>query len=451
MQENEFEKQVRQRMGAFQLQPTDAVWQKLHLQVAKGKERKRKYVIFSFLLVALLGSALLLNDLKRQTASVNKIAEKKSGENPLQKDAGSNLQQPQQTKETPAEAVFLSANSYTGNKKQQQKFIFLANNKTSHHKIKRTTRGTVKIEIASAIVAEDEEAANDNVSGGKEHSFFKDMAVENKTKSAIKIIEQNEILIATALQQPSVKENKEPIKATQTAPKKEKTKLWATSFSLAVGRSSTDSKYLDVGSAAYYNYSGVGSTPNSGVFYQPAATKPGFSFSAGFEVSCFLSAKTTLGTGLQYKLFTTSIATGEKVNTAAASGSTRQQVFKSGSSNRYTSFYHFITVPVSFSTQIATIKTREINLTAGINFLRLVHTNALQFDYTQENYYRDNSVFNKTQVGLSTAFFINLGGKNKAPFYIGPDFYYSPTPQAASGMYIASHYKSFGIQIKKML
>ena len=46
----------------------------MQAQVGKGKERKRKYLIFSFLLIPFLASTLLLADLKQHTASLNKQA-----------------------------------------------------------------------------------------------------------------------------------------------------------------------------------------------------------------------------------------------------------------------------------------------------------------------------------------------------------------------------------------
>jgi hypothetical protein len=446
MQENEFEKKMQQKMEAFQLQPTEAVWQKLQLRVAKGKERKRKYIIFSFLLLAFLGSTLLVADLKQQTSSLNKREGNKIEKILSQADIV-NKEQQQQLADKLAPAVSSFNNKHTYTKPQHN--IAATNNKASYSKIRSTTKGSTKIKVTAAVVTEDQLGINENVVTEKERFPNTDRTVTSDLKPAVKSNEPRETTVKEQLQIQPTKENKDLIKATQPSIKKDKNKLLNTSFSLAIGRSSAGNKYPGGNATADYTNSTSGLPGGLGTYF-PSATNPGLSLTAGFEVSRSLSAKTTLGAGLQYKLFTTSVATGEKENTQLASGS-RQEIFRSGSSNLYTSFYHFITLPVSFSTQIATIKGREINLTGGVNFSRLIYTNALQFDNAQGNYYSDNTVFNKTQVGLSAAALINLAGKNKVPFYIGPDFYYSLTPQAASGIYAVSHYKSFGIRIQKRL
>ncbi len=452
MQENEFEKKMQQEMDAFQLQPTEAVWQNVQAQVGKGKERKRKYLIFSFLLIPFLASTLLLADLKQHTASLNKQAENKIEKKLAQVNNEENLQLQQSNKKQESATTALTNNNNAGSKQQQQTTVVVNGNKIASHKIRRTTKGTATIKIEEAIISEEPATVNKNVLTEKYQSVKTELAVTNEEQQNKEIIEPKETVAEQQLKNEPTKENAAIAKAIQPSPQKTKKQFWNKSFYTAFGRSSTGSKYLNATAAADYNNSGSGTVPgNAGAgTYSPSATKPGFSFAAGFEISRSLSAKTTLGAGLQYQLFTTSIATGEKANIQSSSSGSRE-VFKSGSSNRYTSFYHFIILPVSFSTQVAAIKGRQINFTAGVNFLRLVHSNALLFDYTQGNYYRDNTIFNKTLVGLSAGASINLAGKNKSPFYIGPEFYYSLTPQAASGMYGQAHYKFFGIRLQKML
>src|SRR6185312_467862 len=53
MEENKFEKQVQQKMDELQIQPSDAVWKKIELQIEKKKNRKWGLVIL-FLCVGIL-------------------------------------------------------------------------------------------------------------------------------------------------------------------------------------------------------------------------------------------------------------------------------------------------------------------------------------------------------------------------------------------------------------
>lgn len=452
MQENEFEKKMQQEMDAFQLQPTEAVWQNVQAQVGKEKERKRKYLIFSFLLIAFLASTLWLGDLEQHTSSLNKQAENKIEKSLAQGNNEKNLQPQQPNEKQESAATALTNNNNAGSKQGQQTTVVENGNKITSHKIRRISKGTATIKITQAVVSEEPVAVNENVLTEKDQSVKTELAVTNEKQQNKEITEPKETVAEQPLKKEPTKENAAIVKAVQPSPQKTKKQIWNKSFSVSFGRSSTGSKYLNANAPADFNNGGVITTPgNAGAgAYSPSATKPGFSLAAGFEISRSLSAKITLGAGLHYQLLTTSIAIGEKVNIQSASSGSRE-VFKSGSSNRYTSFYHFITLPVSFSTQVAAIKGRQINFTAGINFSRLIQTNALLFDYTQGNYYRDNTVFNKTLVGLSAAALINLAGKNKSPFYIGPEFYYSLTLQAASGMYGQAHYNFLGIRFQKML
>ena len=57
MQENNFEKQVQQKMEELQFVPSEPVWQKVALQIGKEK-RKRRLVLFLLPLLLATGSAI---------------------------------------------------------------------------------------------------------------------------------------------------------------------------------------------------------------------------------------------------------------------------------------------------------------------------------------------------------------------------------------------------------
>ena len=54
--QNEFEKQVQQKMEELKLVPSDPVWEKVEMRIRKKKDRRR--VIFWFPLFALVGAGL---------------------------------------------------------------------------------------------------------------------------------------------------------------------------------------------------------------------------------------------------------------------------------------------------------------------------------------------------------------------------------------------------------
>ena len=63
MQENEFEKQVRQKTGELKLNPSDAVWQKIELRIKKEKRRRWALFLLPLLLIgSLYGGYVLFNN-----------------------------------------------------------------------------------------------------------------------------------------------------------------------------------------------------------------------------------------------------------------------------------------------------------------------------------------------------------------------------------------------------
>src|SRR5436190_493920 len=59
MQENEFEKQVRELMDAFKLSPSEPVWEKIKRQIIKQK-RKRRWIVLFFLFAGLIVSGYFM-------------------------------------------------------------------------------------------------------------------------------------------------------------------------------------------------------------------------------------------------------------------------------------------------------------------------------------------------------------------------------------------------------
>ena len=504
MQENEFEKRMQQKMEALRWEPGEAVWQNVHAQVGKGNKRKRRFAIILLLLVTFLAGSLWLADLQFHKGPQSKSADNKASKKIATSSSAKTPNEDQQAKDivptvasskintTDDHSKSLLPEENTGEKNNKNSAVFSSsvkpilrvtnkknNNNALHHnitisdvvnnqytneiaisskskKIRKTTKGKAIITTTPAEIGENEEEEK----------------VVSKTNQQQPIIETStnkqenlkKEIIAISKQPDTISTPKEVIAIMQkSSDKKEKKKGWVKSLLLGAGRS--NSSQFNLQKLAQANYDGsTGAIPGNGTTspvdslsarnYNPSATKPGFTFSAAVQVAYPLTKKLAVGIGLKYQLITTSIATGKKIDTAIASGSfnsSRGSIYQQGNTNTYTNFYHLLTIPVSFSAQIASIKDKAVTAGIDVNFSRLLSTSALLFNYANGTYYKGSDVFNKTLVGLSGHLQVNLAGKNKKPFYIGPDFYYSLTPQAPSGMYANSHYKSYGITLQKVL
>jgi hypothetical protein len=127
------------------------------------------------------------------------------------------------------------------------------------------------------------------------------------------------------------------------------------------------------------------------------------------------------------------------------------KAFATGNSNSYINKYHFIEIPIDFSTQLSNFKKHNLYVTAGGTLSQLLHTNALQYNNIAGQYFIDNDYFNKTIIGLSAGISINLLKNNKAPLLLGPIVNYSITPLAAKGLYDNSRYGFLGFRLQKVL
>jgi hypothetical protein len=83
---------------------------------------------------------------------------------------------------------------------------------------------------------------------------------------------------------------------------------------------------------------------------------------------------------------------------------------------------------------------------AGISVSELVSSNALQFNNTTGLYYKDNSLFNKTQIGVSTGLDIRLTTKQKRAVSIGPYLYYNITRISNESLYQDRHFNFVGLR-----
>src|SRR5215831_9855336 len=95
MQENEFEKQVREMMEKFRIAPSDSVWDKVEQRIPKEK-RRRRWVVFFLLFAGLTVSGYVMYNnyyragVKENTVAGNQIKEVKNNSHRNEKDEESN-------------------------------------------------------------------------------------------------------------------------------------------------------------------------------------------------------------------------------------------------------------------------------------------------------------------------------------------------------------------------
>ena len=77
MQENNFEKQVQQKTDELKLKPSDEVWQKVAVAIAKRKSDRRVFAIVFLLLLFISSAIFIIWDLE-SGRKINKRFQKKT-------------------------------------------------------------------------------------------------------------------------------------------------------------------------------------------------------------------------------------------------------------------------------------------------------------------------------------------------------------------------------------
>jgi hypothetical protein len=473
MQENEFEKKLQKKMEELQVQPAEEVWKKIKVDIAE-KKRKRKFVFF-FLFTGLLVAGLifsgqlnLFNKNKNVVAAKSNAGEKqKLDKQVVEADTASNTsaisplsQQDKNDDSENSNSISQTQDDTKMNNDNSEKItgtsvataVTAKNELKQPVRLKRKTKERVKTKIMSAEPVEEDdekEMVAVQLPGDKieELSTSVNRTSDEKPKE-IKEPAAKEIVAVEKKAVEIKKDVPQPVKA-KTAEEKNEKKKWDFAVNVSGGISSVS--YNNTNKNVAFTTDGLSSTPGTGVptanatTYYPSEAKPGFAFTAGVQVYRRLSNTVKLTSGLQYQFHSTSQKTGSNIT------NNQVRALSYGNGNTFHNQYHYLSLPVGLSVTLFNIGNKEICADAGLNFSRLLKTNALAFDTANGYYYNNQTMFNKTFVGLSVSLAINLAGKNKPALYIGPQFYYNITPLASEGMYTNTHSRYIGIMLRKNL
>lgn len=217
-----------------------------------------------------------------------------------------------------------------------------------------------------------------------------------------------------------------------------------------------------------------------------APIQPDLSFTAGFFVERTFSRRLRLSAGVQYTYMSVYTEVGEQVvsntpvlvnygQTSAgmvheyynyAGVSTKKDTGSSITNagailgaatnppviQRYKYSFHYVEIPVMLHWQIN--KGRRlppIVCDGGFSVARLTKVKALHYDGIKGIYYKDNSLFNKTQWNVITGISVGIFQKTKHPLWVGPNLRYSFSglvkKEASTGQYLWST----GITVKMLL
>jgi hypothetical protein len=492
MQDNDFEKQVHQKMGELRLLPSEAVWEQVEMRLHR-KERKRWIIWFPLLLTGLtLAGYFVINtghlsNLKLIHAATDKSAQKKINNNVSRPTSDKPLtlngnQEASSTKRTNSEKIFqkahenISIETQTGRQRNinNSKQKFYHPDKLITTAISSSSSNINKLVIKNSTASKTPQLISSDSFVDSHKNKFQQYAQEEKTDTSFntkeRVLEDDKELLQSDVKEVpliashvntlliSIKEN--PFFKVSNKLQNQR-RRWEWGLSLQVGRSSlthgTFNKSFSSGgalnsSSPIFSATNFNQSANT-VYREPYPTRASAGFSAGAFMKKNLSGRFTFSFGFNYTLYSTSTTVGKKVDSllllrSAVSGNVQElnKYFRIGSAGSYINKYHYIEVPIVLQTRLTKSWKVPLYWDVGFSLSRLIASNALYFDSNTGVYYKDNQLLNKTHFNIITGLPVKLFAGKKFQLQAGPQLQYSFSNILANQISPEKHFLFLGLK-----
>ncbi len=456
MEQNNFEKQVQKKMEELIIHPSESAWNNIEKRIAQKKDRKRLIFIISIFLFLVILTGFYLDYNPWKTISEPKSERSAIVNNKVQKN-NSSIEKPDQ----------LNKNSIKETKKSEKKYaeLNLKNfNSKIQHPQKINKKSILKNEIPSVDFHKESQTANELVNDNEIKNSENSLDAPSSGRSTAKAdtvneINSNHINVESTLikkeeensanKSASKKQIKDTIAVIESpeipASKKEKSN-WNLGIAFTGGTSFAGNVPLSINKSADFLSSPVtsGGSPNQNNF-MPSKARNSLAFTSGVFIQKNIFVKSKISIGLNYKYFSTKNKVGNKFDSVLTN------YYSANPLNNFHNKFHFLEIPVTFKFRLNPNKSLPFYWNVGVSISQLISTTALQFKSDQGIYYRDNSLFNKTQLGLNMGFSATLFSKSKSPVNVGPYFYYDATKISNKGLYNKTHFSFIGISAEILL
>jgi hypothetical protein len=421
--QNEFEKQVQQKMEELKLVPSDPVWEKVEMQIRKKKDRRA--LIFWIPVLALVGAGLWLgiDNYPGQTAYTKNTPEtpKQSSvnvpvtESKTIQDGTQSTVKPNSSFNGTAGNKSISTNalSYTAKKSSQktstERTVSDRGKKASYAATGKVVAGVITVPRPQET---ERKASNINTNPGKAETINNAAQTEKPVDKTVEPAKHDSAAISTP------------------AFKKQASKKWKYNLAVVMGASGLGRMgfYNGQKSANVFYGPPTGASTGGNTQYStsaPSEVEKGLAFAIGAIAKKQLSKRTFFSTGLQYNYYSNTIHVGNQVNLGGILlSNSRLQYYLGQGSLPYKDKYHFVSIPADLDWQI--LRKRPLNLNLGLSFQYLVGSNALVYHSSSQLYFHDMASFNRAQLFSALGITYSVPLKQR-PLSFGPQVQYGFT------------------------
>ncbi|HUQ96463.1 MAG TPA: outer membrane beta-barrel protein [Chitinophagaceae bacterium] len=446
MQENNFEKAVRQKLDDLHLAPTEPVWQ--HIEATLKKKKDRRF-LFWLLPVFLLGGVILWWHTTTKAPAlqaVQPIATEIKEEETFSKP---HIAQPLIKMESTAKpAAPIQATKAVENTSLNQ------SNRLATLVTKKAGKKSGEPVLPSPPASFSNSHARVVTEGVFNKKAYKNNAPINaatKTKQQ-QVIEGDSVQKAdtalTVLQQLKQTQNDSLIAVTTpliTVSKRKQKLEWRlvarvgssnimqglnslfSGFSANKSLQDPASPQSYTSGYVYYSAAGAGN-----VTLQPAAPAKGLQFTLGGLLKKRVSHHSSLQTGLQYGFYSNHLIVGTNLPGGLSTGSgngalsSRTIYQNNGARYRFTNTFHFIEMPVLFEYKV--LKKRPLHMQQGIVVSQVIRSNVLQYDSFTNTYYKNESGLQKTMLQFVVGLDYTIYKSKTFSLQAGPQVQWSLQP-----------------------
>jgi hypothetical protein len=493
MQEDEFEKIIRQKMDEFSLVPAEEIWSNVETRIRADKKKKRFFffLLLPLCLILTTGGYYLLNTNNTQTENSlinNKPITANDTNTSVESTATAqkqNLNTGEKNLEDQKESS--TSNNIPQNKVSQIKETSSVNKADQEASLAKAQADVVEQERSAGVAVKASNQSSAITKGETRHLIDdkknQEIFAKPAEKTIIKESVERNVITDESVNQLSGKENTKPGTAESVdTVKLQKDTLAKPAFAaaskkvirIAKQRSFKVGFSLDAGTSD--NFSGLpifsfspspqdgfnsipqnssGGTSGSGFSQTISVLNHTRSFYYAFGVNARkqLNKKLTLKVGLSYYHYSTKTVVGNKViaqrtfyDSLSARNVSANEYYQNGTSNHYKNRYYLVQLPVNLQLLLNKNREKPFSLLLGLAPGYLVGSNALYTNTKARVYYKDNAQFKRLQLLGQGALHATVVHSKFYSLAVGPMVQYGFTNMARPFTETSQHLFTLGVQ-----